>query len=39
MADNSDQEEMIAQFADITGLSTDRSKFHLESANWTLPVS
>lgn len=38
MADNSDQEEMISQFVDVTGLAVDRAKFHLESANWTLQV-
>lgn len=39
MADNSqDQEEMVTQFSDVTGIAADRAKFYLEAANWTLQV-
>lgn len=39
MADNSqDQEEMVTQFSDVTGVAADRAKFYLEAANWTLQV-
>lgn len=37
MAD-SDREDMITQFQDVTGVPTDRATFYLESANWTLQV-
>lgn len=40
MSDNTqDQEEMVSQFSDVTGVPADRAKFYLESANWTLQVS
>lgn len=35
----SDQEELISQFKDITGVSEEQARFHLEAANWTLQVS
>lgn len=39
MADNSqDQDEMVTQFSDVTGVPADRAKFYLEAANWTLQV-
>lgn len=39
MADNSqDQDEMVTQFSDVTGVTSDRAKFYLEAANWTLQV-
>lgn len=37
MAD-SDRQELITQFTDVTGVSADRAQFYLESANWTLQV-
>lgn len=33
-----DQDEMIVQFSDVTGVRADRARFYLESANWTLQV-
>lgn len=33
-----DQEDLINQFVDITGVTTDRAKFYLEAANFTLEV-
>lgn len=39
MSDNTqDQQEMVSQFSDVTGVPADRAKFYLESANWTLQV-
>lgn len=38
MADN-EREEMINQFTDVTGVTTDRARFYLEAANWTLQAS
>lgn len=34
-----EKEEMISQFKDVTGVSTERAEFFLESANWTLQVN
>lgn len=40
MADNAqDQEEMVTQFSDVTGVTEERAKFYLEAANWTLQVN
>lgn len=39
MSDNTeDQQEMVTQFSDVTGVTPERAKFFLESANWTLQV-
>lgn len=35
---DSNHDELISQFADITGTSTERATFFLESANWQLQV-
>ncbi|CAD7077120.1 unnamed protein product [Hermetia illucens] len=35
----SDHEDLISQFKDITGTTTDRARFYLESANWTLQLA
>lgn len=32
-------DELISQFTDITGTTTDRATFYLESSNWTLQVN
>lgn len=37
MADNNHQ-ELLSQFCDITGATTERATFFLESANWQLQV-
>ncbi|XP_070200232.1 NSFL1 cofactor p47-like [Littorina saxatilis] len=34
-----DQDEMIGQFANVTGVNPDRAKFHLESSAWNLEVA
>lgn len=43
MADNNapaaDQDDMIVQFSDVTGVLPDRARFYLESANWTLQLA
>lgn len=38
MADTN-RDELIAQFVDVTGATSDRAQFYLESANWTLQVN
>lgn len=38
MADSNNQ-EMITQFCDVTGTTPDRATFFLESANWQLQVN
>ncbi|GAB0098231.1 Aldehyde dehydrogenase [Sergentomyia squamirostris] len=35
----SDQEELISQFKDVTGVSEEQARFHLEAANWTLQIA
>lgn len=37
MADT-DRQEMITQFCDVTGEPAERAEFYLSSANWTLQV-
>lgn len=38
MAD-SNHDELLSQFTDITGTTAERATFFLESANWQLQVS
>lgn len=35
---DSDRQEMITQFCDVTGEPAERAEFYLSSANWTLQV-
>lgn len=35
---DTDRQEMITQFCDVTGEPTERAEFYLSSANWTLQV-
>lgn len=35
---DTDRQEMITQFCDITGEPAERAEFYLSSGNWTLQV-
>lgn len=35
---DTDRQEMITQFCDVTGEPPERADFYLSSANWTLQV-
>lgn len=35
---DTDRQEMITQFCDVTGEPAERAEFYLSSANWTLQV-
>ncbi|KAJ6641103.1 NSFL1 cofactor p47 [Pseudolycoriella hygida] len=36
---DTDRQEMIAQFCDVTGETAERAEFYLSSANWTLQLA
>lgn len=35
---DSNQDTILSEFTTVTGVTTDRAKFFLESANWNLQV-
>lgn len=39
MSETNNHDELISQFTDITGATTDRATFYLESVNWSLEVN
>ena len=39
MADESEKNELIAQFTSVTGTDAQRAQFYLESSGWQLQVS